>query len=86
MIFRSPLFSSPFFFLFLLAWHSVLDLHERSPDRKKRDTAFWSAEQLSLLRNPPAVVVFLFLIVVLSRESWREWDRLQERDCLLRYD
>lgn len=73
MIFRSPLFSSPFFFLFLLAWHSVLDLHERSPDRKKKGIRLSGARNNFLFyETPPAVVVFLFLIVVLSsREPWR---------------
>lgn len=58
MIFRPPLFLTPGSFFFLLAWHSVLDLHARSPDKEKeRDTAFWSAEQFSLFRiQPPAVV------------------------------
>lgn len=57
MIVRSPLFP-PYFFLFLSAWHSVLDLHERSPDRKKNGYVFWERGTISFLMPLPAVSFF----------------------------
>lgn len=81
MIFRAPLFS---LFLFLSAWHSVLDLQERSPDRKRTDTAIWSAEQFPSY-CPPSRCVFFSSQLLSDRENHGKWIDYR-RDCLLRYD
>lgn len=67
MIFRAPLFFPCPVLSFLLAWHSVLDLHERSPDKEKeRDTAFWSGT-IFCFHDPPAVVFSLFNCCLIKR-------------------
>lgn len=86
MIFRSPLFSSPFFFLFLLAWHSVLDLHECSPDRKKKGYGFLERGTIFSFMKASSCCRFSLFNCCLIKRTMESGIRLQERDCLLRYD
>lgn len=61
MIFRSPFFPVPF----LLAWHSVLDLHRRGPDKEKRGYCFLERGTFfSSSCGPPQLLVVVLLLIV----------------------